>query len=200
MMGAHETADERIEALHYLEIATPEERTTILAPGLPFYRKTGPRMIDSLLIVPRETERVFRFTIAIDQDYPVQSALDALSPPVVVLTSAGPPRGGATGWFFHLATRQVQVLQLLPLAAAPVDSEEGSRAAAVLPAACGCALRLVETEGRPVRARLRCFRTPVRARQRDLKGQTIYELAIDGDAVLVDLTSFEIADIEVRFD
>src|SRR5205823_13613987 len=84
MMGAHETAEERIEALHYLEIATPEQRTTILAPGLPFYRKTGPRMIDSLLVVPRESERTFRFVIAIDQDYPMQSALDALSPPVVV--------------------------------------------------------------------------------------------------------------------
>jgi len=61
-------------------------------------------------------------------------------------------------------------------------------------------LRLVETEGRPVRARLRCFRTPKTARQRDFQGQTIYELAIDGDAVLIDLTAFEIADIEVRFD
>jgi hypothetical protein len=60
-------------------------------------------------------------------------------------------------------------------------------------------LRLVETEGRPVRARLRCFRTPVRARQRDFSGKSICELAIDGDAVLVDLAAFEIADIEIRF-
>jgi alpha-mannosidase len=197
MMGAHETAEERIEALHYLEIATPEQRTTILAPGLPFYRKTGPRMIDSLLVVPRETERRFRFVIAIDQDYPMQSALDALSPPTIVPAN-GPPRGGATGWFFHLPTRQVQMLQLLPLAAA------GPREATPVPPAakaeCGCALRLAETEGRPVRARLRCFRTPKTARQRDFAGQTIYELAIDGDAVLIDLTSFEIADIEIRFD
>ncbi len=93
------------------------------------------------------------------------------------------------------------MLQVLPLARpAPVDAAETARAAAVSPAECGCALRLVETEGRPVRARLRCFRTPKTARQRDFTGQTIYELAIDGDAVLVDLTSFEIADIEIRFD
>jgi alpha-mannosidase len=139
--------------------------------------------------------------IAIDQDYPMQSALDALSPPVVVPTNSGPPRGGATGWFFHLATRQVQMLQVLPLAQpAPGDSDGAAPVAAVAPGGCGCALRLVETEGRPVRARLRCFRTPKTARQRDFTGQTIYELAIDGDAVLVDLTSFEIADIEIRFD
>jgi alpha-mannosidase len=199
MMGAHETAEERIEALHYLEIATPEQRTTILAPGLPFHRKTGPRMVDSLLVVARESEREFRFVIAIDQDYPMQSALDALSPLVVVPTKTGPPRGGATGWFFHLPTRQVQIVQILPLLGT-ATSGEAAKVAAALPTMCGCALRLVETEGRPVRARLRCFRTPRKARQRDFTGQTIYELAIDGDAVLVDLTSFEIADIEVRFD
>jgi alpha-mannosidase len=69
-----------------------------------------------------------------------------------------------------------------------------------VPDKCGCGVRLVETEGRPVRARLRSFRSPRRARQRDLVGNTICELAIDDDAVLVDLTSFEIADIEIRFD
>jgi alpha-mannosidase len=206
MMGAQETSEERLESLHYVEIATPQQRTTIVAPGLPFHRKTGPRMIDTLLIVPRETERVFQFTIAIDQDYPMQSALDALSPAVVVETRAGPPRGGAAGWFFHLATRQVQILQMLPLCAEPTDdsggtaTEAGSPAPAASPAECGCALRLVETEGRPVRARLRCWRSPVRARQRDLLGKTLCELSIDTDAVLVDLNSFEIADIEVRFD
>ncbi len=206
MMGAHETVEERLESLHYLEIATPQQRTTIVAPGLPFHRKTGPRMIDTLLVVPRETERAFQFTIAVDQDYPMQSALDALSPAVVVPTKSGPPRGGAAGWFFHLATRQVQILQMLPLSAEATD-DSGGTAPGTPPAATvagpdgsGCALRLVETEGRPVRARLRCVRAPVRARQRDLLGKTLCELSIDADAVLVDLNSFEIADIEVRFD
>jgi alpha-mannosidase len=204
MMGAQETAEERIESLHYLEIATPEQRTTILAPGLPFHRKTGPRMIDSLLIVPRESERRFRFTIAVDQDYPMQSAFDVLHPAVAVPVSAGPPGSGPAGWFFHLGTRQVQIVQMLPLAPESVDDTPPAGPAeppAPAPAAgCGCALRLVETEGRPVRARLRCFRTPRRARQRDFCGKTVCELAIDGDAVLVDLASFETGDIEIRFD
>jgi alpha-mannosidase len=206
MMGAHETAEERIESLHYLEIATPEQRTTIVAPGLPFHRKTGPRMIDSLLVVPREGQRQFRFTIAIDQDFPMESARDALCPAVVVPTQSGPPKSGSAGWFFHLGTRQAQVVQLLPLISAPAD-ETAADAAERAPApagpggpGCGAGLRLVETEGRPVRARLRCFRIPTRARQRDLRGKTICELAIDGDAVLVDLNSYEIADIEMRFD
>ena len=228
MMGACETAEERIESLHYLEIATPEQRTTILASGLPFHRKTGPRMIDTILVVPRETERKFRFTIAIDQDYPMQAAFDALSSAVVVPTRTGPPKSGAAGWFFHLATKQVQIVQMLPLLEKPVEQPEtsstggtaevagvgenlnsgessdsqGMSAGNAGPAArrCGLALRLVETEGRPVRARLRCFRSPSRARQRDLTGKTICELTTDGDAVLVDLTAFEIADIEIQFD
>jgi alpha-mannosidase len=205
MMGACETTEERIESLHYLEIATPEQRTTIVAPGLPFHRKTGPRMIDTILIVQRETERKFRFVIAVDQDYPMQAALDVLTPAVVVPTQKGPPKSGTAGWFFHLATRQVQIVQMLPLLSEPPAAETettGQDPAPPLPAApakCGCALRLVETEGRPIRARLRCFRAPVRARQRDLNGNTICELSLDGDAVLVDLTSFEVADIEVQF-
>ena len=39
-----------------------------------------------------------------------------------------------------------------------------------------------------------------RARERDLAGNTLCELAIDQDAVLVDLGAHEIADIEIRFD
>jgi alpha-mannosidase len=230
MMGAHETAEERIESLHYLEIATPEQRTTILAPGLAFHRKTGPRMIDTILIPARETERKFRFVIAVDQDYPMQSALDALTPPIVVPPQAGPPKSGSAGWFFHLASRQVQIIRMLPLVSsvAPesdvgqvehsdvgwVERSEAHQVAGndledrpvasrerQLPDTlrCGCALRLVETEGRPIRARLRCFRTPASARQRDFLGNTICELPIDGDAILVDLAAYEIADIETRF-
>ena len=207
MMGASETVEERIESLHYLEIATPEQRTTILTAGLPFHRKTGPRMIDTILVVPRETERKFRFTIALDQDYPMQAALDALQAPVVVPTKRGPPKSGAAGWFFHLATRQVQIVQMLPLSEKPTAGESGDQQEALpdvgarsKPKRCGLTLRLVETEGRPVRARLRCFRTPSGARQCDLTGRTICELTLDGDALLVDLTAFEIADIEIYFD
>lgn len=208
MMGAHESTEERIESPHYIEIATPEQRTTILTLGLPFHRKTGPRMIDSLLVVPREQERKFQFVVALDQSFPMQAALDALSPAVVVPTKRGPPKSGTAGWFFHLATKQVQILEMLPLMEIPVGETVGVPASAGAgqppeggtPAReCGLALRLVETEGRPVRARLRCFRAPVKARQRDFVGKTISDLAIDGDAVMVDLNSFEIAEIEIRF-
>ena len=42
-----------------MEIASSdEERTTILPLGLPFHRKTGPRMLDSLLVVEGENDDI----------------------------------------------------------------------------------------------------------------------------------------------
>ncbi len=38
------------------------------------------------------------------------------------------------------------------------------------------------------------------ARQRDFQGRTLAELPIEGDAVRIDLTAHEIADVELRFD
>jgi len=198
--GAQPIPEERFESPHYIEIATSDTRTTILTCGLPFHRKTGPRMIDSLLVVPHESQRRFRFVVAIDQDYPLQAAIDALTPPVCVPTSQGPPRA-PSGWFFHNNSRGVQVLQLLPLLPEPavrVDAWDQTPLPETPPGQ-GVALRLIETEGRTTRARLRCFRAPARARQRDFLGNTIAELSIEGDAVLVDFTPYEIAEVEVMF-
>lgn len=202
MLGAHETNDERFESPHYIELATPEQRTTIVLPGLPFHRKTGPRMIDTLLVTARETRRRFRFVIAVDQAYPVQSALDAQTPAVVVPVRQGPPKAGAAGWFFHQGARNVQILGILPLLSEPAGATTPDQPLAT-PAAqggCGCGIRLIETEGRPVGVRLRCLRTPRSARLRDFRGHTLNALSIEGDAVLVDLSPHEIAEVEVRFD
>lgn len=202
LYGAFSLGEERCESPHYIEIADGDLRTTILPFGLPFHRKTGPRMLDSLLVVHHESRRQFRFIIAIDQAYPMQAALDAMVPPILVRMQNGPPRTGTSGWFLHLDSRQAQVLNILPLMAEPpAETDSWDRAEALPPAPelPGFCLRLVETEGRSVRTKLRCFRQPVRARQRDFVGKTICELQLDGDAVLVDLIGHEIADVEVFF-
>jgi alpha-mannosidase len=69
-----------------------------------------------------------------------------------------------------------------------------------VPAGRGFALRLVETEGRPVRLQLRCFKTPTSARQRNFDGRTLTDLIVGGDCVTIDLTPYEIADVELRFE
>lgn len=203
LQGAEAIGSERFESPDYIELATEDERTTILTLGLPFHRKTGPRMLDSLLIVEGEQERNFRFVVTLDSDYPQQSALDAMVPPSVIPTSGGPPASGQTGWLFHLDAKNVQLTRLSGLKARPVrrndpwdehiepepqDSLEN-----------GFCVRLQETEGRARNVRLRCFRTPVSARQRDFQGQTVTELTIDGDCIRIEMTAYEIVEVELRF-
>ncbi len=194
--GAYGFGGERFESTEYIEIASEAERTTIITHGMPFHRKTGPRMVDTLLVVAGETQRKFRFTIAMDQPYPLEAARDATIPPLVI-PAAGPPRSGTSGWLFHLDARSVQLEQLsdcLPW----VDDADDAASATPL-AEPGFAVRLIETEGRPRPVRLRCFRQPLRARKRDFLGSTLRELPIDGDAVMIDLAAYEVAEVELRF-
>ncbi|MFQ5734065.1 MAG: hypothetical protein ACE5KM_19170 [Planctomycetaceae bacterium] len=195
--GAQGFRDERFDSPYYLEIATPEQRTTILFNGQTFHRKTGPRMIDTLLIVAGETQRRFRMRIALDADYPMQPAMDLLTPPAVVPTETGPPLAGTAGWFFHVSAKNVQLLGLRPLMEEPVD--DGTDESPTTPPRNGFTLGLLETEGRNRRVKLRCFRTPSSARQRDFQGRTISDLPIEDDAVVVEMTAHEIADVELRF-
>lgn len=197
--GAHGFRGERFESLHYFEIAADERRTTIINPSSPFYRKTGMRMADSLLIVAGETRRTFRFSVAVDVDYPLQAALDVLTPFTVVPATAGPPRTGESGWLFHLNAKNVQILQILRPRRPPEEEgepwEQYDREK--YPGGRSFSLRLLETEGRHRSVKLRCFKTPALARQTDCRGRTIADLAIVDDAVNIEMTAHEIADIEL---
>jgi len=92
---------------------------------MPYHRKTGERMLDSILVVNGETRKKFRFTIAVDQVYPMQAALDAMTPITVIPTTQGPPKSGSTGWFFHLNVRNVQNVQILELMENPGEVADG---------------------------------------------------------------------------
>lgn len=194
--GAYGFGNERFESTEYIEAASETERLTIIPHGLPFHRKTGARMVDTLLVVAGETQRKFRFTIAIDQPYPLEAARDAVIPPFIVPT-AGPPPSGTAGWLFHLDARNVQMEQLSDCVPWIDDADDSASATPI--AEPGFAVRLIETEGQPRPVRLRCFRQPVRARKRDFLGNTLRELPIEGDAVIIDMTAHEVIEIELRF-
>ncbi|WP_437230445.1 hypothetical protein SH661x_001972 [Planctomicrobium sp. SH661] len=179
--GAHAARKQRIEAPHFLEIADDDFRTTILTPGLSFHRKTGERMLDTLLMTEGETTRQYRFAIAIDTKYPMQECLDEYSPPIVVPTQTRPPEGSRVGWFFGLSAANVQLTRILP----------SSTPNSVI-------VRLLETEGRGRVLGLQCFRTPTSARQVNFRGETVMTLRID-DAVNVEISPYEICDIELTF-
>jgi alpha-mannosidase len=194
--GAHTINTDRIEAPQFIELADEGSRTTILPCGLPYHRKTGPRMLDTLLVVAGETRRRFKFAVAVDQPYPIQSAIDVAAPVLAVPTTGSPSGGSSTGWLFHLSAGNVQLTRLLPLP----GGETASDVVAGLPTEPprqGCVIRLVETEGRRKTAWLRCFRSPTAARQVDFHGQTINKLALEGDGVRVDVRPYEVCDVEV---
>ena len=190
---------ERFETSDYIEAASEDERVTIVPHGLPYHRKSGARMVDSLLVVAGETRRHFRFTIAVDARFPLEAAWNAMTPAIVIPTESGPPRSGPQGWFFRVDTRNVQITRILDLAEPPTDSVSSDIDSIALPAGSGFGLRLLETEGIAKRVRLEAFRQPIYARKRDFQGRTLSELVLENDAVLVDLGAFEVADLELRF-
>ncbi len=199
---AQPVGQDRFESPHYIEIADEDTRTTIITHGLPFHRKIGRRMCDSLLIVEGETRRRFHFSIAFEQPYPLQAAIDSMTPAVVIPTEIGPPRCGTTGWFLHVDAPNVQLTRLTDLMDEPrTDAGSWETTDSISPpSGSGFAVRLQEAEGRRQSVALRCFRTPLSVRLRDFTGRTTGQPRIDGDVVRLELSAFEIADLELRFD
>lgn len=184
--GVATNGRQRIESPQFLEIADEDFRTTIITPGLPFHRKTGDRMIDTLLITEGEKRRKFEFSIAIDAKYPMQAHLDTFSPPLVIPTENAPPAGGQQGWLFYVGAANVLLTRILPL-----KSEDGKK---------GFVVRLLETEGRTKTFPLKCFRTPSAARQVDFNGNSVQTLTVQDDQISIEIAPHEICDVEVTFD
>lgn len=184
LLGLEATSVDRPETAEVLDITARRQRTALLFGGLAHHQKHGVRMLDTLLIAGRETERLFKIGVALDLEHPYQAAIDLQSPPIAVPTTGGPPKSGPAGWFFHLDAKSVAVTRVEPVI---LDGGEGR----------GLAFHLLETGGRSVRCKLRLFREPVSARQTDFHDERIVELSIQGDAVQLDLTPHELARIVV---
>lgn len=179
---------ERFDSADYLEIAEGDSRTTLLFHGVPFHRKTGMRMLDTLLITAGESKRRFRFDVAIDQNYPLIASREAMTPILKIPTETGPPRTGPGGWFFHINAKNVQILSI-----------HGTHPATDPERPFGFVVRLAETEGRSRNVRLRCFRTPTEAQTQDFQGQKRESLSIENDAVQIPMNGYEVTDVELRF-
>lgn len=188
LQGAHGLQGERFEAPYYLEIADGDLRTTILPDGLPFQRRSGPRMLDSILISEGETTRKFRFWIAFDEPYPMQAANRMLMPPVAVPSER--TSASASGWFFRMKEKNVQMLSLQPIVSDP-HADSGPPE--------GYSVTLLETEGRNRRVKLRPFQAPLSARKRDLLGNLVQELSIVKDAVIIDMRGHELAHVDLVY-
>ena len=184
-LQAHPTTANRPTTPEAIEIGQGSRRITILPQGLPYHRRHGQRMLDTVLITGNEQARSFRMALVLDLEFPHQAVQDQLTPPVVVPVRSGPPSVGHRGWFYHLDHRNVTMskVEYLP------NGSEGRGGSVVF--------HLVESAGRAARVRLRLIIPPTFARQIDDRGQTVIDLSVSDDAVDIDLTPYEIARVEV---
>jgi alpha-mannosidase len=179
------TEAERPETPDVLDISTRNQRTALIFQGLAHHRKQGARMLDTLLVAGSEVSRSFSLGVGLDLEYPFEAAQDVITPAIVVPTEDGPPSAGATGWLAKIDHRGVAVSRL-----GFAETTGGDRG-------WGLDFHLLETGGHAARCRLRLFRNPVSARQLDFLGETLIDLSIQEDAVLIDLTPHELARVEV---
>jgi len=179
------TEVERPETPDVLDISTRNQRTALLFGGLPHHRKQGARMLDTLLVAGSEVSRSFSLGVVLDLEYPFHAAQEVITPATVVPMEDGPPAAGSTGWLAKIDHQGVVVSHLE--FAATTGGDRG----------WGLVFHLLETNGQAVRCRLRLFRNPTWARQLDFLGETIIDLSIQDDAVLIDLTPHELARVEL---
>jgi len=179
------TEVERPETPDVLDISTRNQRTALLFGGLPYHRKHGSRMLDTLLVAGSEMSRSFSLGVVLDLEYPFHAAQDAITPATVLPMQDGPPASGTTGWLAKIDHKGVAVSHL----EFAETTGEGK--------GWGLVFHLLEANGQAARCRLRLFRNPTSARQLDFLGETIIDLTIQDDAVLIDLTPHELARVEV---
>ena len=180
---AQPTTHPRPETPDFLELRSGQQNTVILPGGLPFHQRQGTRMLDVMLICEGEAARAFDLAVGTDRDYPMQTALGMATPPAVVETSKGPPHVGTTGWLFHVDSPNLLLTSLRPAA----DGGDG------------VATRFVECAGHDGPARLRCARDPRRAALLDGRGNQLLDASLEGDAVLLDVSRYDLLQLRVEF-
>jgi alpha-mannosidase len=183
-LGRHETKAKRIEAPEYIDIQSDNQRTSILTGGLPYHRRVGMRMLDSLLLVRSESARTFTLGIAVDSPNPAAAAVELLTPNTTTVTNRRPI--SSTGWLLHIDARNVLATHL-----EPIIDDSG--------ACTGFRTRILETQGRAGQVRLTSARPVAAARQLDLLGQPLLPLAVEEDKIVMDVASHEWIYLEATF-
>lgn len=180
-MHGSRTAD--LEAPWTIEWRERNLVTNLLTHGMPFHRRVGYRMADTLLVVAGETQRTFRLTLTLDYAHPFAAVYDVLWPPLVGKVEHGPPLAGRTGWLASLNAANLLCTRLTPFE----EYRPGAR------------LRLVETSGKTTRADLRFCKNPEAARLTNARGELIFDLHPNEDGLPIDFSPHEMLQIESFF-
>lgn len=173
---------ERFESPDYVEVSDPDHRFVIATHGRPYHRRSGPRMIDSLLIVESEPARKFQFTIDFDQSFPLRTAIDAMTPVIVTQTVGSAPTSMSSGWILGLSARNVELVHSAVRSATEDLGEELS-------------LLLTETEGASANCLIRTARrlTAAFVVNADRSQKTVAEITDQG--IVVQLNAYQIKEV-----
>ncbi len=173
---------ERFESPDYVEVSDPDHRFVIATHGRPYHRRSGPRMIDSLLIVESEPAREFQFTIDFDQSFPLRTAIDAMTPAIVTQTAGSAPMSMSSGWILGLSARNVA---LVHAAVRPASDDSGEE----------LSLLLTETEGTSAKCLIRTAHRPTAAFlvNADRSQKTVAEITDQG--IVVQLNAYQIREV-----
>ena len=183
-LTSQSTGARRFVAPHFVDIRG-RHPLAILSVGLPFHVRSGPAMLDTLLIAGREQQRKFRLGVAVGEAYPLQAALDLITPVKLCTATSGQPQSGQSGWFFHINRKNVIATAWEPLRTA--DRITGFRA------------RLLETEGRTADVRLAAFRTVRSARRTDMNGQLLEDLHTEDGCVRLVVRPYAWTQVEAEW-
>ncbi|HRA90280.1 MAG TPA: hypothetical protein PK992_19480, partial [Planctomycetaceae bacterium] len=172
---------DRFESPDYVEISDPDHRVVIAAHGRPYHRRSGPRMFDSLLIVESEPEREFQFTIDFDQSFPLRTAIDAMTPPLISKTSGSVP-SLMSSWVLGLSARNVELVYSKVRPASDDSGEELS-------------LLLTETEGVSAKCLIRTARRPTAAFVVNAERSQKVVAEVTDEGVVVQLSPYQLKEV-----
>ena len=173
----------QLESPLYIEINTDEMQTTILTGGLPYHKRIGDRMLDTLLSVRGERQNKFHLGLGVDLPQPHNEALGLLAPATLAYQNASAPQSGDSSWLFHIDARSVVATHWEPIS-------EGD-------AIVGVRVRLLETSGKAARARLSAFRAVRSARTMNFTGEPRGECQLNEGRIQLELSPSEWVELEV---
>jgi alpha-mannosidase len=177
------TEAKQILATDFISISNGKLTTTVLPAGLPYHVRSSPRMLDTLLRVRDETESRFRLGVGIDLPHPWRAA-QAIHAKTVAVRGHGEPTT-KQGWLFHVDAPNVAATAWSPLIE--------------LGRVVGFKVRLLETEGQGGRVAIRCFKPATSAMHTHANDEPRSGLAIDGDAILLDIGAYEWTQVVARW-
>lgn len=183
-LAAQASQSRTFEAPDYVELRTDRWRLALLCQGLPYHRRSGERMLDTLLVVRGETCPTFRFGLAVNLGRLAATAMT--SDDAALATAAHVPAPPTErGWLFHLDQPNVAITHWEPI------MDQGR--------AVGLRLRVMETTGSPGPVRLHAYCELTGGTQTDFTGEPLAQLRSEEGALRIPLGAFEWAQIEARF-